>query len=204
MTKKKISLIQAIVQLIALASVFIPISFIRYFTRLEDDWYSVKTFQYSESVFSATDMSNNLLWGVLLIAASALSLIYFILYSSTNARFVRKFSCTVITILPLIILGACVYIIENATNSYLKSSEVFGTDWGFYLVCALYLSIFILELFKRFSGIDEEAQHKSAKTTTFIQPRSPAEELAKYKVLFDHGIISAQEYEAKKRQLLNL
>ena len=47
-------------------------------------------------------------------------------------------------------------------------------------------------------------QDKPATTTTIHQEASQADELKKYKELFDSGIISEEEFNAKKKQLLGL
>ena len=201
MSKKKISLIQAIIQLIAIVSLFIPISFTRFFTRT--DSYKLNTYQYSESLFSATDMSGNLIWSILLVLVSAMALSYFVLYFTTSIEFIRKNYCIAVPCLSLPILLLCVISIENAVSRGSKYSEVYGTNWGFYLICALYVAIVVLELFRRFSKIDEESKSKSI-APTIIQNVSSAEELKKYKELLDSGIISQEEFDAKKNQLLGL
>ena len=64
------------------------------------------------------------------------------------------------------------------------------------------------EVHKALSGLLIGRQNKSAAapTTTIKQeiPQSNAEELKKYKELLDMGVISQEEFEAKKKQLLGL
>ena len=45
---------------------------------------------------------------------------------------------------------------------------------------------------------------KSAPSNGFVQQTSPAEELKKFKELLDMGIITQEEFDAKKKQLLGL
>ena len=54
--------------------------------------------------------------------------------------------------------------------------------------------------------IERQEKEKPAVTTTIRQeiPRSNADELKKYKELFDSGIITQEEFNAKKKQLLGL
>ena len=201
MTKKRVSLIQAIVQLIAIVSLFIPISFIRYFTKT--DTYQLKTYNYSESLVSATDMSNNLIWGILIIFASIVALTYFVLYFATNIQLIRKNCFIAIPCIALPLLLICVIVMESAVERGAKYSEVYGTDWGFYLICALYVSLLVLELYKRFSKIDEEKKISNP-TTTVIQNTSAAEEIKQFKELLDNGVITQEEFDAKKKELLGL
>ena len=49
-----------------------------------------------------------------------------------------------------------------------------------------------------------EAEKPSKNVTTTIQALSPAEELKKFKELLDQGIITQEEFDAKKKQLLGL
>ena len=201
MTKKKISLIQAIVQLVAIVALFIPISFIRYFT--STDRYPFRTYQYYESLVSATDMSYNLFWGILMILVSVAALAYFVLCFATNIQLIRKKYFISVPCLALPLLLICAMVLESHVSRGAEYSEVYGTDWGFYLICALYLAIVVLELFKHFSKIDEDKKPSNSETPT-IQNMSSADELKKLKDLLDAGIITQEEFDTKKKQLLGL
>lgn len=200
MTKKKIALIQAITQLIAFVALFIPISFIRYFTNHNNFW---KTYSYSESFISAADMSDNIIWGILLLIASVFALTYFVLYFTTKIQWVRKKYCIAIPCISLPILVTSVIIISANSVRYSNASECYSADWGFYLICALYLAIVALELYKHFSKIDEESKPKHTEPIV-VQNLSSAEELKKFKELLDTGIITQEEFDAKKKELLGL
>lgn len=52
--------------------------------------------------------------------------------------------------------------------------------------------------------IKRQNETKIVTSNTVVAPQSNAEELKKYKELLDSGIISQQEYDAKKQQLLGL
>ncbi len=54
--------------------------------------------------------------------------------------------------------------------------------------------------------IDRQGKEKTVATTTIKQeiPQSNADELRKYKELLDSGVISQEEFDAKKKQLLGL
>ncbi|MBE6635051.1 MAG: SHOCT domain-containing protein [Ruminococcaceae bacterium] len=49
-----------------------------------------------------------------------------------------------------------------------------------------------------------ESRGTTQGATTVIQASSPAEELKKFKELLDMGIITQEEFDAKKKQLLGL
>lgn len=69
----------------------------------------------------------------------------------------------------------------------------------FAILCSI--SIVALSVVKRSSRIVPVVEKA---TTTIIQATSNAEELKKYKDLLDSGVISQEEFDAKKKQLLGL
>ena len=62
------------------------------------------------------------------------------------------------------------------------------------------------EIHKSLSALLVERQNKTSATTTIKQeiPQSNADELKKYKELLDSGVITQEEFDAKKKQLLGL
>jgi hypothetical protein len=62
------------------------------------------------------------------------------------------------------------------------------------------------DVHKEISNLLINRQEKAKATTTIKQeiPQSNADELKKYKALLDEGIISQEEFNAKKKQLLGL
>ena len=52
--------------------------------------------------------------------------------------------------------------------------------------------------------IKEKEQKSHERSTVITQSQSNAEELAKFKKLVDDGIITQEEFDAKKKQLLGL
>lgn len=152
---KKTSLAQTIIQLVALAALFIPVSFIRYFNKISSS--GIVNYQYSESLFEATDLSGNMIWGIALIIFGIISLVYFILGSAGKLQLSNKKIYIAIPLLSLPCLIGCLVSLNNYSYQYSDglSSEVYGVSWGFYLICALYLTIFALELYKHFSNVEK-------------------------------------------------
>ena len=62
------------------------------------------------------------------------------------------------------------------------------------------------DVFNAITNCLVERQNKPASTTTIKQeiPQSAADELKKYKDLLDSGVITQEEFDAKKKQLLGL
>ncbi len=52
--------------------------------------------------------------------------------------------------------------------------------------------------------VERQQKPMSATTINQVVPQSTADELKKYKDLFDSGVISQEEFDAKKKQLLGL
>lgn len=52
--------------------------------------------------------------------------------------------------------------------------------------------------------IDKIKSYKTSKTVSYSLPTSDADEILKFKTLLDSGIISQEEFDAKKKQLLGL
>ena len=73
---------------------------------------------------------------------------------------------------------------------------------GFHLVAVLLGSLLLGNMLKRSSLITPKA--KKAIVVQHNEPASHADELKKYKELLDSGVISQEEFEAKKKQLLGL
>lgn len=95
----------------------------------------------------------------------------------------------------------------------LDSISAVGSSWlkGIAVATASGRISFLLiknqdEIHKCVSDLLIERQNKSPSDTTMKQetPRSDAEELKKYKDLLDSGVITQEEFNAKKKQLLGL
>ena len=126
--------------------------------------------------------------------------------------------CSVVAIIVLII-----GIFMGKTDFYLAYSDTYTSIWRefssvgilFYTELVLMLALlvvgFLQDLKKEKTNMatTKEAMIKnqataSRETTAVIQVASPAEEIKKYKELLDSGIISQDEFDAKKTQLLGL
>ena len=77
--------------------------------------------------------------------------------------------------------------------------EISALYKAFVILCSI--AIVVIAVIKRSSRI-VPAVEKSA--TTIIQAASSADELKKYKELLDSGVITQEEFDAKKKQLMGL
>ena len=92
------------------------------------------------------------------------------------------------------------YHIENSQymNVYIKR-----VDWLFYTNILLLFAIVVISLIKRSNTVVPKIKEQP-QIINNIQQTSNADELKKFKELLDTGIITQEEFEAKKKQLLGL
>ena len=202
MTKKRLSLIQAIVQLTALVLLFIPICFTRVYCKGIGLGATYNT--YPESWLEAADTSGTLFWMIVIFLFAAINITYNILYCTSKLSILKKRYCLAIPCCQAIPLAINTISITNFvdTLSY-NASHWYDLRWGFYIVCGLYLTVIMLESLKHFMNIDEEKRvYTSLPTNNFISTNT--DEFKKVKELYDQGILTQEEFDAKKKQLLGL
>ena len=73
-------------------------------------------------------------------------------------------------------------------------------SWGFYIAIVLILAVAVIAFLLAIGKIKDVEPKTSNKSENY----SNADELKKYRDLLDSGIITEQEFEAKKKQLLGL
>ena len=203
MTKKIISLIQAICQCVSIVFLFIPGFFKQYVFLSSLNGSRPTTKNFPDSAFEAADITDDMLWVVLLTVFLVINVAYFILWFTTNNSLVRKKFAIAIPCIPLIpLVISVITILEYKYSNYSNSSGLYSMNyklsWAFFVFCAFYLAVLVLELFKRFSGLPEDRGIKTDKKTVSYN------NLETLKELLDKGIITEEEFDAKKKQLLGL
>jgi len=106
---------------------------------------------------------------------------------------------TLHVILPMITIFFGTWIFSVGYSKYYDDLLLNHTHKILGIACLFV--IVILAIIKRSSFV---APVKSRHSTTIIQEASKADELKKYKELLDQGVISQEEFDAKKKQLLGL
>lgn len=194
MSTKKINLAELICQAIAIVLLFIPGIF---------NWEHWNTVDWGVSelslrmpiTFIHTASNTNAFLGYLTAAIMFINLALLILFIYKDIPHkVEKFY----RILPTasIILMVVFALLAGIQDDYGYCATV---NWLFY-VDMLFLAATTVLAFMRYSS--KVKKEIPAKVT--IVPASNADELAKYKELFDGGVITQEEFEAKKGQLLDL
>ena len=88
---------------------------------------------------------------------------------------------------------------EVSNYVYVRSAEPL-----FFIELFVLLAIIILSLVKRSSSVVPKEQEKPQQIINNIKETSNADELKKYKELIDSGVITQEEFDAKKKELLGL
>ena len=203
MRKKIIPLVQAIVQAITIIFLFVP-EFFTQIVCIHRYGYSPSIRTYAENALDTVSyITGAETWVVLLLIFFIIHIVYFLLCFTTSIKFLKKKLCIAIPCLSTIFLSVSVIKVLNyhdydGNYQYMTSRSLdCGVSWAFYVACALYLVVILLELFKHFSKLPET---KETKSNTSIN----SDNLEKLKEYLDKGIITQEEFDAKKKQLLGL
>lgn len=93
----------------------------------------------------------------------------------------------------------------------MTGSEMYGnTEYReypgflFYVCCVLMLILALISVIGYLKAAKEGIEEEVVKVKVVTNDSSNAEELKKYKELLDSGVISQEEFDAKKKQLLGL
>ena len=216
--KKKLNIIQLAISIIILILLFVPIMF-------EKGKYNIVSYGISKSEYftdssfveiiedaSFMKMSTAIiLVGCLFIFLTIMSIagcIVSMVASDTLAVskfFNRKITMILTCFMPLLLI---VFIVLTEINPVGVGGEWFYKFFydatplvGFWLVVILSIAVVIIDVYKRSSKV---ANAPVAIKTNVVQANSNADELKKYKDLLDNGVITQEEFEAKKKQLLGL
>ena len=203
MTKKIVPLIQAVIQAISIVFLFVP-AFFTQIVCIHKYGNSPSTHTKAENAFGVVSyITDAETWVMLLLIFFIVNIIYFLLSFTTSLKFLKKKFCIAIPCLSTIFLSVSVIKVLNyhdydGNYQYMTSWSLdCGLSWSFYIVSALCLVVILLELFKHFSNLPET---KKIKSNTSINLDS----LEKLKEYLDKGIITQEEFDAKKKQLLGL
>lgn len=218
MSKKQLSLYEIIAQAILFLVVFLIPTYKAIGTG--STWYSIDYVKLSEAinrfVERPTPLDKLLPYSTIIMIftiALLLSYYYFVKKTYINHRII---SIMVIVEMVLYITAIIARMLEKQswrTNGELRS-RTFGLSVGFFFIMMNMLSIIVIETYKKKSDLpieikkDENINNITQKAKVVNQSelvkQDNTEELLKYKKLLDAEAITEEEYNAKKRELLNL
>lgn len=210
MQKKYASLLSLIFQSIFVALSFVPVAFAEkefvpkngYF-----GWWHMRW--YHKEIMYEVDLG--LALTVLLL--SIISIVIMILIYTDKKPGLSKY-CTVpplAAIVSLVVLAIkyvdkdfCYngekYVRANLESLYGRDYKTYDLEWGFFIECALLITVIVLNILIT-RGKFKNTKVIKAKSVPSI---SNADELRKYKELFDNGVINQEEYDTKKKEILKL
>ena len=119
------------------------------------------------------------------------------MFSLRPNKNLEKVACISSFISLALLVAYTYYTCVIAEDVFSDSSRYEWTiGWLFYIIIALHSLTFILSLVVKFKKFEE----KEAKAISSSTP----EEIKKYKELLDSGVITQEEFDTKKKQLLGL
>lgn len=205
--KQKLSLYNMIIILLEIICLFIPCCFKTEVWNLRRDGRGFSLSYTTPSNIFGYQHQNSL--GVMLaIVWISLLLISFIAFMQVynrkeNSLAKYSFSTTVASFISLLIFA--IYVVTSATHKFPKALWYWKLDWLFYVIAIMNIVTLILAYQIKNTKYDPEPAQVDNQAST--KPNNEAnipEELKKYKELLDSGVITQEEFDAKKKQLLGL
>ena len=204
MTKKTLSLIQAIIETIAIVFLFVPGVYSQKYFYSAMNGSRPTTKNFAHSLFKASDVAACTFTAIILIALMALTIVYFTLaFTSNNSLFKKKFMiaapCIQIAGLILNMITVTSWKFSSGATRYGTASHSYGVSWGFFVLCAFVVIVILLEVFRLYSNLPEKKIKTEASKTSVL-----SQDLREIQDLLNQGIITEEEFNAKKKQLLGL
>ncbi len=209
------NLVELIIQSVILVLIFVPGMYQENYWRVGDDalsqkaggWtnkWSAVTSHWSKGM-SISNITSVLLWALIIVGCVGLVL-YLIQYRGKKEGANLKI-CTVFPIVELILFVASAFFTQTDRGEYgsYQSYYSYSPYIVFFIMIALMVALILLTLigYRKASreGFTEDSAAED--TATGYAPHLTADELRKYKSLYDDGIITQEEYEKKKKQILD-
>lgn len=195
MTKKNLNLAELICQAISIVLLFIPGMY--YWEHWEPSWPGhVLSMQISMSFFHIAGNTHPLLgYFIMLLMVGNLALLIAYIFREIPEKYKKLY-----TILPsaVVVLMALFSILAAIMDNYGYCAPI---NWLFYVNMLFLVATALLAFMRLSKNVKEEPRKVKVIATA---PISNADEIAKYKELLDNGAITQEEFDAKKRQLLDL
>lgn len=193
MKKKTACLIVFILLTVFLVLCFMPIVFQESHWKITDSWGSLSHMRDEPTDIMSTCQENS---AIAVISLSALGIITFILqFAGKEGKALKLLSFTpAAALIAFVILTVKTLLLSFNNDRYYQE---YTLNWGFYIVATLLLAAAVLSFLVaigKINGVDEPSKDSLGS----------ADELEKYKKLLDNGVITQEEFDAKKKQLLKL
>jgi len=194
MTKFRITVAQLILNVVNLVLLFIP----GFFTRgiwFEDDYFS-GTYELAYEDFISfsyvTFGGDSVITFILTVLSLIAGIVFSVLWLTKQKNFNKYIQC-VVSLLPAIIVFVFYFVLtESGDMTYSYTASII-----YYIFVAFVFAHFALTIISIYAKLPEvPAKNKN--------DENEIDELKKYKELLDDGVITLEEFETKKKQLLGL
>lgn len=211
MTKKNLNVVELILQSLAALLLFFPRMYCSEIWRIIPP-PSVRTYQEYNSFFDVANSSYNgnilpQILGYFMVGLMLVNIAILILTIFESSK-ISKVGNKAHVIIPILIVAFFIIftvaqdVIEsNLGQSELKYTFVFSPETLFYIEMFFLLCVVLVASMKCSKKIEEQPIRVKAVS---CNEESRADELKKYKDLLDSGVITQEEFDTKKKQLLGL
>ena len=205
--KQKITLSSMLLIILETICLFIPYSFIEEHWKYDASaitYHGLSTLKYKENV-NILGVSTGLgkILAIIVIALMLLSLVsFFMFFVQKKNKLTKNFYYTpIISFLFLIFFAFYAFAIAEVDTTNWRYE--WTINWLFYIIVAMHIITIVFAILLKTNKFETTSvrveQIKSNNSLT-----SKADELKQYKELLDSGIITQEEFDAKKKQLLGL
>lgn len=140
------------------------------------------------------------IYGILGAAFLLLGVVMCVISAIRNDYRRDGFSHVLVSVISFLIVACGIFLLIERVSTVVNTGVINGFAWK--SIFSLIGVSFVINLVKRSNLI---VPAKSRKPAVVVQKsNSNADELKKYKELLDSGVISQEEFDAKKKQLLGL
>lgn len=193
--KKKLLLISFILQIITCALLFMPCVYLYTFNKWTG-WGSWKVGK-SWGVNFFEDQPFLAIITLFLLIISIVS--YILIYCDKKLKYEKYIKLVPIATLVMFIITTIVSISSNAYNGDQYSAYTsLDLYWMFYIIIIILIAVSGISVILYLNKLPKQISPDN------ININNAADELKKYKELLDDGAISQEEYEKKKKEILNL
>ena len=194
MNKTRLSIVQLILQWVALAALFVPGFYIMQV--LYESYAGYRVVDVGPvSYLTITLGGDNSLAFILTALFMVANIVLTILWLAKRTAVNKVLGC-IMSIIPLAVISVFTYSLTLSKDMTYQ----YPAGWLCYVEFVILITSFALSVIIARCKNDEAPK----KAAVIVSSVSNADELKKYKDLLDSGVITEEEFESKKKQLLGL
>ncbi len=204
--KRKLTLACIVMLIVETVCLFIPYCFVEEYWKYEDSIvYHGQSRLMREtpvSIFGISTATGKVLAIILLISLLTAALGFIMTYVKKQEK-IGKF-INFVPLINLVLLAVfAFYAYAFAENDTVYARFEWNINWLFYIIITLQIVTCIFGLLLQFEK-EEKVKTIPSKVENINSIESAAEKVRQYEELLDSGVISQEEFETKKKQILGL